>query len=229
MLEESRRKAAPTLNCHSERAKLPSEATGLRIHWDAVELRAGVAVDFSLRSERQIGKIKAADGLDARSAHLISPPISPMKTNALIALFALAFISRVAAADAPPPPPPSLTEVSLFAHAQVDDAFAKSLPLLVNSSYKIQAGRRVVAGSVEIHDHDTDILFFTEGSATIVTGGVAVDPKTTAAGEIRADKMTGGTTHHVTKGDVIVIPAGVTHWFTEVSNPCLYFVVKVTK
>ena len=114
-------------------------------------------------------------------------------------------------------------------HAQVDDAFAKGLPLLINTSYKIQAGRRVVPGVVEIHEHDTDILYFNEGSATIVTGGTPVAPKPSASGEIRADKMTGGVAHKVTKGDIIVIPSGVTHWFTEVTGPCVYFVVKVTK
>jgi quercetin dioxygenase-like cupin family protein len=36
-------------------------------------------------------------------------------------------------------------------------------------------------------------------------------------------------TRHLTKGDVIVIPAGVPHWMTEVSNPFLYLVIKVTK
>lgn len=147
-----------------------------------------------------------------------------MKNTVVLALFVLGFISRLTAADAPP------TEVVVFDHAKVDDAFSKGLPLLINSSYKIQIGRRVVPGVVEIHDHDTDILYFTEGSATIVTGGTPIDPKPTKdAGETRADKMTGGVARHVTKGDVIVIPSGVTHWFTEVSNPCLYFVVKVTK
>jgi pyruvate kinase len=28
------------------------------------------------------------------------------------------------------------------------------------------------------------------------------------------------------KGDVVVIPAGVPHWFKEVSGPLTYFVVK---
>ena len=31
---------------------------------------------------------------------------------------------------------------------------------------------------------------------------------------------------HIAKGDVFVIPAGIPHWFKEVSNPFLYYVVK---
>jgi mannose-6-phosphate isomerase-like protein (cupin superfamily) len=146
-----------------------------------------------------------------------------MKSFVLVAIFALGITSRLFAADAPP------TDVVLFDHAKVDDAFAKGLPLLINSSYKLQAGRRVLPGQVEIHTSATDIFYITEGTATIVTGGTAVDPKQTAPGELRADKAVGGVTRHLAKGDVIVIPAGVAHWMTEVSNPFLYLVVKVTK
>jgi mannose-6-phosphate isomerase-like protein (cupin superfamily) len=68
-----------------------------------------------------------------------------------------------------------------------------------------------------------------DGSATFVTGGTAVDPKTTAPGEIRAKSITGGTERHLAKGDIIVIPHGIPHQFTQVSGPFLYFVVKVTQ
>jgi mannose-6-phosphate isomerase-like protein (cupin superfamily) len=145
-----------------------------------------------------------------------------MKKSALIALLALGFAGRIVAADAPP------TDVVVYDHAKVDDAFAKGLPLLINSAYKIQAGRRVMSGQVEIHTSDTDIFFVTEGTATIVTGGKAENTKETAAGEIRGDKITGGVTRHLAKGDVVVIPAGVPHWINEVSGTFLYFVVKVT-
>jgi quercetin dioxygenase-like cupin family protein len=145
------------------------------------------------------------------------------KTCVLIAALALGLIARAAGTDAPP------TEAVMIDHAKVDATFAKGGALLLNSSYKIQAGRRVAGGQVEIHATDTDIFYVTEGSATFLTGGTAVEPKTTKPGEQLADKMTGGTVHHLTKGDVIVIPAGMAHQFTEVKAPFLYFVVKVTK
>lgn len=152
-----------------------------------------------------------------------------MKFPALIALLALGFVSHAAAADAPPPAAPP-TEVVFIDHAKVEATFANGLPpWVVNTSYKIQAGRRVVPGTVEIHEHDTDILYFIEGSATLTTGGVTTVPKTTAVGEIRGEKITGGVARKVTKGDIVVIPQGVPHWFSEVSGTCLYFVVKVTK
>jgi mannose-6-phosphate isomerase-like protein (cupin superfamily) len=146
-----------------------------------------------------------------------------MKTAPLLACLSLALICTLRAVDAPP------TEVVVFDHAQVDAAFAKAMPLLVTSRYKVQTGRRVVPGVVEVHANDTDIFYVTEGSATLVTGGTPVAPKTTGAGEVRAEKITNGTSRRLTKGDVIVIPAGIAHQFTEVTGTFLYFVIKVTK
>jgi mannose-6-phosphate isomerase-like protein (cupin superfamily) len=81
----------------------------------------------------------------------------------------------------------------------------------------------------------THIYYIVEGSATFVTGGTIVDPKTVkpispAPGkEIRGTSMEGGETHHVSKGDVLIVPRGVTHWWKEVQpGPFVYFVVQVS-
>lgn len=146
------------------------------------------------------------------------------KIASSLLVLSLGFGAAAFAADAPP------TDVVVINHGQVDAAFAKGVPMLVNSSYKIQAGRRVTApGQVEVHANDTDIFYITEGTATIVTGGKTENEKATGPGEVRGDKIAGGTKRKIEKGDVVVIPPGTPHWFTEVSNPFLYFVVKVTK
>ena len=148
----------------------------------------------------------------------------PVLNFATLLAIVLAPTSIALAAEPPP------TDVVVIEHGAVENAFAQGRPMLVNSLYKIQAGRRVTApGEVEVHEHDTDIFYITEGTATLVTGGEAEDPKTIAPGEARAKKTSGGKPRLLQKGDVVVIPAGVPHWFTEVSNPFLYFVVKVTK
>ena len=66
-----------------------------------------------------------------------------------------------------------------------------------------------------------------QGSATIVTGGQMVDPREIAPGELRASGVAGGEKHALAEGDVLAIPHGVPHQFVEVSDPFLYFVVKV--
>lgn len=146
-----------------------------------------------------------------------------MRTTALIALLALGFVRCAAAADDPP------TGVVYLDRAKVEGAFSQGLPLINNNrSYKIHASRRVIAGIVEIHEHDTDIFHVVAGTATLVTGGTPVEPKASGPGEIRARESTGGVTYHLAKGDVIVIPKGVPHWFKEVSETFLYLTVRVT-
>jgi mannose-6-phosphate isomerase-like protein (cupin superfamily) len=78
----------------------------------------------------------------------------------------------------------------------------------------------------EVHAKDADIIYVQEGSATFVTGGTVVDPKTTAPNEIRGKEISGGETRTITKGDVIIVPAGTPHWFKEVPTPITYYVVK---
>jgi len=66
-----------------------------------------------------------------------------------------------------------------------------------------------------------------KSSATFVTGGTVVSGKTTDPNEIRGVSINDGQTHHVSKGDVIVIPNDTPHWIEQVSSPFNYFVVKV--
>ena len=109
----------------------------------------------------------------------------------------------------------------------VDTAFLKGSPLIETVDYKIHASRRDGPGAVEIHTRDTDIAYVLRGSATLVTGGTAVDAKSTGPEELRGTTIAGGETRELVPGDVVVIPNGVPHWFKEVKPPFLYYVVKV--
>ena len=67
-----------------------------------------------------------------------------------------------------------------------------------------------------------------DGDVDVDTGGTVVDGATTAMDEIRGAAISGGETRQLTKGDVVVVPNGVPHWFKQVNGPLLYYVVKVT-
>jgi glc operon protein GlcG len=101
--------------------------------------------------------------------------------------------------------------------------------LLDAEPYKVDAGRRTAAGEVELHTSVTDIMYVLEGEATVVTGGEMVDRRQVGPGEYRASASRGGTSQHLARGDVMVIPAGVPHWFKEVPGPLTYYVVKVVQ
>ena len=61
-----------------------------------------------------------------------------------------------------------------------------------------------------------DVLYITDGSATFVYGGKIVGAKNTRPGQWLGTDITGGTTQKLVKGDVVVVPAGMPHWFKEV-------------
>lgn len=94
-------------------------------------------------------------------------------------------------------------------------------------NFTILTGKREKQGTAEIHTLDTDVFYVTEGTATFVSGGSVPDAKNISANELRGSGIRGGEARKLTKGDVIIIPAGVPHWFERVTPPFSYFVVKV--
>ena len=133
----------------------------------------------------------------------------------------------IAGASALSTPEAGKAPVSYFDKAQVNAAFAKGAVLFDQSDkYMVHASHRDKAGLVEVHEQDADIIYVLEGTATLVTGGQIVDGKTIAPGEIRGTEVKGGETRTISKGDVIIVPAGTPHWFKEVPGPLNYYVVK---
>ncbi len=108
----------------------------------------------------------------------------------------------------------------------VSEAFDAGRPLHETTEYKVHASRRVAAGEAEVHEHETDIIHVLQGSAEFVTGGHVVRGRVTSPGEIRGAAIEGGQSRRISKGDVIVVPAGTPHWFKQVEGTVLYYVVK---
>jgi glc operon protein GlcG len=125
------------------------------------------------------------------------------------------------------PAPTAPRGVTHLRATDVTAAFEKGKPLLEVENYKIHASRRESAGQVEVHTHDTDIIYVLTGTATFVTGGTMVGGKETASEELRGTSVDGGETRALTPGDVVVVPSGTPHWFKEVKGPLTYYVVKV--
>lgn len=121
----------------------------------------------------------------------------------------------------------AVSAVTFFDSKSVAAAFIKGQPLLETGEYKIHASHRDGPGKAEVHDHETDIIYVLEGTATFITGGAAVDPKPIAPEEFRGNEIHDGQTHKLTRGDIIIVPNTIPHWFKEVSTPFNYYVVKV--
>jgi glc operon protein GlcG len=114
-----------------------------------------------------------------------------------------------------------------FSSAAVTEKFRTGGLLLDGHPYKLDAGRREGPGEVEYHEHVVDVMHVVQGTAKVVTGGEMLEPREVGDGEIRARAVEGGTAHELSEGDVLAIPNGVPHQFVDVSDPFLYFVVKV--
>ena len=134
----------------------------------------------------------------------------------------------IAGANAFNNPEMTTAPVTFFEREKVTAAFAKGAVLFDKSDkYMVHASRREQPGIGEVHTKDADIIYVLDGTATFVTGGALVEPHNIASDEIRGKEINGGETLKLTKGDVILVPAGTPHWFKEVNSPFLYYVVKV--
>lgn len=63
----------------------------------------------------------------------------------------------------------------------------------------------------ESHDESDDVYYVLEGSAQLILGGQLENPKEQSPGEWRSEKITGGETFTIKKGDLIIVPRGTPH------------------
>jgi glc operon protein GlcG len=120
--------------------------------------------------------------------------------------------------------------VSYWNNREVSAAFAKGSVLFGaedGRNYMVHASHRDGPGMAEVHTLDADIIYVLDGSATLVTGGTVENAKPTGPGEIRGTAIRNGEERHISKGDVLIVPAGTPHWFKDVPGPLNYYVVKV--
>ena len=125
-------------------------------------------------------------------------------------------------------------EVSTPAYVEsqkVLDNFGKKNgnPLVPGEAYRVQTDQRTANGNIEIHEKETDIFYIMDGSATIIVGGTAVEPKQTRPGQLTAKDISNGQSYNLKKGDVLVIPAGQPHWLKQVNGSINYLTVKSVK
>jgi len=136
-------------------------------------------------------------------------------------VFADAKVSEVTPANRP--------AVLFFDAKQVSASFSTGAVLIEghDRNYMVHTSRRDKSGLAEIHALDTDIIYVLQGTATLVTGGTAVDAKEIAPNEFRGSRIEGGVTRQLSKGDVIIVPTNTAHWFKEVNGEFLYYTIKV--
>ena len=92
-------------------------------------------------------------------------------------------------------------------------------------------------GVVAVHFKVSEIYHVIDGAGTLVTGGTMVNAKARPADAISVrledgpgasgTSIQGGVTQKIKAGDVVVIPAGTPHWFSEIEGSITYIVVRI--
>ena len=92
-------------------------------------------------------------------------------------------------------------------------------------------------GVAAVHYKVTEVYHVIDGAGTLVTGGTMLNAKTRPPDDVAVKfedgpgasgtGIEGGTSQRIKAGDLVVIPAGVPHWFSAIEGSITYVVVRV--
>jgi mannose-6-phosphate isomerase-like protein (cupin superfamily) len=169
-----------------------------------------------------------------------------------LSLVAILFVSSAAVPDVPPAQRGPSTQATFVSLADIQATATRSPQATgVNAQPNIRVvnagGYNVAVGAIHrpqtppgvaaVHFKVTEIYHVIDGAGTLVTGGTMVNAKTRPADSesvmledgpgASGTGIQGGVSREIKAGDVIVIPAGVPHWFREIKGSITYLVVRV--
>src|SRR5262249_49627530 len=65
------------------------------------------------------------------------------------------------------------------------------------------------------------------GAGTLVTGGKLIDPRREEGSiTVRGSRIDGGVSRRVVKGDVVMIPGRVPHWWSSLEGDITYLIIR---
>ncbi len=101
----------------------------------------------------------------------------------------------------------------------------------------VYRGKQTAGGAVAEHDLVSEVYHVIDGSATLVLGFDITELKRRPADDQAVRLLNGpggnglsirnGATYQLKPGDVVIIPAGVGHWFTKIDDHIAYLMVRV--
>lgn len=130
-----------------------------------------------------------------------------------------------------PAPAPTAAALKLFASsADVTALIAKAKaerrpdqPLLAQrivgfAPFVANLEYRAAVGPAAIHEIDAEFFYVVEGAGTLVTGGTLVMETRPNPANRTGTAIAGGASQRVAKGDFIMVPPGVGHWFSTIDG-----------
>lgn len=165
--------------------------------------------------------------------------MKPMMTFLLLSLTAASMAAaqgqapaRPAAADTAPPAPAPGSAGIFKSNADLQAVLKKAIAatndmatsnITNTDQYRVNIVHRQKPNGAIAHPGNTELHYIVEGSGTVVTGGKIVRAPGAPAASARIE---GGEAHKVTKGDVIIVPAGSPHMYSEVNGEIAYLEVR---
>jgi mannose-6-phosphate isomerase-like protein (cupin superfamily) len=137
----------------------------------------------------------------------------------------IAFLVFVCGAAADGPPAATYkTGAELVAALAAGQATPDMLTSAVANTdrHRINIVRRTKPAGAVAHDGFAELHYIIDGSGTLVTGGTMVRP----TGGRGAASIENGVGKRVSKGDVILIPAGMPHWYRDLDGSVTYLEVR---
>jgi mannose-6-phosphate isomerase-like protein (cupin superfamily) len=91
------------------------------------------------------------------------------------------------------------------------DAPLVAEPILLLPPYKAQLEYRPGKAPAALHEKDAELFVVLQGTGDIVVGGKLVDEKRVNAANLSGSGIADGQTHHVVKGDMLIVPNNTPH------------------
>jgi mannose-6-phosphate isomerase-like protein (cupin superfamily) len=101
--------------------------------------------------------------------------------------------------------------------------------LLAFAPYRAAMEYRTSVGGASTHREENEFFYAIEGSGHLVTGGKLVDEKEANLRNLGGSAIVGGQGQEVAKGDWIMVPAGVAHWFDRIDGRLVLMSMKMPK
>jgi mannose-6-phosphate isomerase-like protein (cupin superfamily) len=111
------------------------------------------------------------------------------------------------------------------------DTLMKGVPVEGGQTSVAMLYRTKAETSALIHDHATEVYYILEGSGTLTTGGALEDATVSdltrlGAGMSHSGKHVGGTDRKIAPHDIIIVPGGMPHRFSQLDGPIKYLVYR---
>jgi len=100
-------------------------------------------------------------------------------------------------------------------------------PILELGSYDGHLEYRASVGNAAVHEHEAELFYVIDGSATLTTGGKLVNEKRTDAANLNGSAIEGGTPRAIAKGDWVLVPENTPHWFSPIHGVLVLFSMHV--